>query len=97
MFAFILNLILSVVIKTHEGGNVNQPVNRKLFLFQLSSFLTTTDQYSERLHRTDPPVTPVLNLSFIREQDPEIPELLHLRQGLSTDPETTSHLILLRS
>lgn len=30
-----------------------------------------------------PPVDPVLSLSLIREQDPEVPELLHLSQSLS--------------
>lgn len=31
-------------------------------------------------------------LSLIREQDPEILQLLHLMQGLSTGPERASHL-----
>lgn len=43
-----------------------------------------------------PPVDPVLSLSLIREQDPEVPELLHLSQSLSTDPGTANQLILFR-
>lgn len=41
---------------------------------------------------TDLPVDLALRLSLTREEDPEILELLRLRQGLSINPETTNHL-----
>ncbi|KAI3361918.1 hypothetical protein L3Q82_012189, partial [Scortum barcoo] len=40
---------------------------------------------------TNPPVNLTLHLSLTREQDPEILELLHLRQDLSTHPERARH------
>ncbi|TWW62709.1 hypothetical protein D4764_04G0013560 [Takifugu flavidus] len=40
---------------------------------------------------TDPPVNLMLHPSLTREQDPEIPELLHLRQNFSTNLERANH------
>lgn len=44
--------------------------------------------------RTDPPADLPLQFPLTREQDPELPELLHLGQDLLADPEKELHLFL---
>ncbi|TWW54108.1 hypothetical protein D4764_0211280 [Takifugu flavidus] len=43
---------------------------------------------------TKPPVDPPFHTTLTREQDPEILELLHLRQDLLPDPEKALYLFL---
>ena len=50
-----------------------------------------------RDHCTNPPVNLPFHPSLTREQDPEILKLLHLRQGLSPNPEGASHLFLVEN
>lgn len=68
-----------------EGEKVDRPVNQQL---GLSSISTTTDRYSERIAADATPILPVdltLRLPLTQKQDPEILEVLRLRQGLPTD------------
>ncbi|MEQ2190311.1 hypothetical protein GOODEAATRI_034443 [Goodea atripinnis] len=76
-----------------EGGNVDQLVNHELrFSAQLSLHHNGPAQYPHYCgSRTDPSVDFPLHSSITREQDPEILELLHLRQELPSNLKRTRH------
>lgn len=76
-----------------EKGSLDWPVNQELHISTFFFF-----HHNSPVHRPHSgggciilPVSLTLHLSLTHEQDPAIPELLHLRQDLCTNLESARH------